>query len=173
MRGVEPERSPMRGRPAAWIARLLVPLALAGCASLASRLLEKPTIRFEAATLTGATREAAEITLDFQVTNPNRVSLPLGAIDYRLSVDGRPLLAGTKRERIDLAARAETAVSLPVTLRFRDLGSVLGDLLRGGNLVYEVDAEFVVLLPATGGVRIPVVHKGVLPLPAGFGLPSR
>jgi len=163
----------MRGRPTAWIARLLVPLALAGCASLASHLLEKPTIRFEAATLTGATREAAEITLDFQVTNPNRVSLPLGAIDYRLSVDGRPLLAGTKRERVDLAGHAETAVSLPVTLRFRDLGSVLGDLLRGGNPVYEVDAEFVVLLPATGGVRIPVVHKGVLPLPAGFGLSSR
>lgn len=161
----------MRRRPRGGILLGLVLPALAGCASLASRLLEKPTIRLESATLAGVTREEARIDLDFRVVNPNRISLPLGEVDYKVSVDGKPLLAGAKRDRIDLAGRAETAVSLPVTLRFRDLGSVLGDLLRGGKPVYEVDAEFLVLFPATGGVRIPVVHKGVLPLPADLGIP--
>jgi len=150
---------------------LLLP-ALAGCTAIARRALAQPTVRFESAAVTGATREAVDLDLGFRVANPNRVTLPLGAIDYRVSVDGRPLLAGTRHDRIELAGRAETAVSLPVTLRYRDLGSVLGDLLSGGAPVYEVRAEFLVLVPATGGVRIPVVHKGRLPLPAGLGIPG-
>jgi len=154
------------------LAILLLALAAvcAGCTAIARRVLAEPPVRWESATVTGVNREAANLDLEFRVTNPNRVSLPLGAIDYRLSVDGRPLLAGSRRDRVELAGRAETAVSLPVTLRFRDLGNVLGDLMTGGTPAYEVDAEFLVLLPATGGVRIPVVHKGRLPIPAGLGV---
>ncbi len=158
--------------PPAAIASLLLLALLAGCTAIARRVLAQPTVRLESAAVTGVTREGAEIDLDFRVMNPNGVTLPLGAIDYRVSVDGQPLLSGTRRDRIDLAGHAETTVLLPVTLRFRDLGNVLGDLLSGGTPVYEVDAEFLVLLPATGGVRIPVVHKGRLPLPAGLGIPG-
>jgi len=162
-----------RGAPLVSLLTLLL-LALGvgctGCTAIARRVLERPTVRLESATVTGVSREAADLDLEFRVMNPNRVSLPLGAIDYRVWVDGRPLLAGSRRDRVELPGRAETAVSLPVTLRFRDLGSVLSDLLAGGRPVYEVDAEFLVLLPATGGVRIPVVHKGKLPIPAGLGI---
>ena len=166
-----PRRLALRASLAAALA-LLVALGAGsmGCTAVARRVLAEPTVRLESATVTGVSREAADLDLEFRVANPNRVSLPLGAIDYRVSVDGRPLLHGSRRDRVELAGRAETAVSLPVTLRFRDLGSILGDLLAGGTPAYEVDAEFLVLLPATGGVRIPVVHKGKLPLPAGLGL---
>ncbi len=146
--------------------------ALAGCSAIAQRVLAPPTVRLESATVTGVSREGAHLDLVFQVANPNRVSLSLGGIDYKVSVDGQPLLSGSLADRIELLRHAETAVSLPVTLRYRDLGNVLGDLLTGGSPVYEVDAEFLVLLPATGGVRIPVVHKGKLPLPPGLGLPG-
>jgi LEA14-like dessication related protein len=152
------------------LALLSLSLAATGCTAIARHVLAQPTVRLESAAVTGVSREAADLDLEFRVMNPNRVSLPLGAIDYRVSVDGRQLLEGSRRDRVELTGRAETAVSLPVTLRFRDLGSVLGDLLAGGRPVYEVDADFLVLLPATNGVRIPVVHKGKLPLPAGLGL---
>jgi LEA14-like dessication related protein len=163
---------PGRRTPFAPILFLALLAALAGCTAIARRVLAQPTVRLERATITGVTREGADLDLEFRVTNPNRVTLPLGAIDYRVSVDGQPLLSGTRRDHVELAGRADTAVSLPVTLRYRDLGNVLGDLLTGGRPVYEVDAEFLVLLPATGGVRIPVVHKGRLPLPAGLGIPG-
>jgi LEA14-like dessication related protein len=161
----------MTGRrlPLAPLLALLLLALLAGCTAIARHVLAQPTVRLESATVTSVRREGADLELDFRVMNPNRVTLPLGSIDYRVSVDGQPLLSGTRRDRVKLAARAETAVLLPVTLRYRDLGNVLGDLLTGGRPVYEVDAEFLVLIP-TGSVRIPVVHKGRLPLPAGLGV---
>ena len=152
------------------ILSLLLLSLLAGCTAIARRVLAQPTVRFESAAVTGVSREGADLELDFRVMNPNRVTLPLGSIDYRMSVDGQPLLSGTRRERVELAPRAETAVLLPVALRYRDLGNVLGDLLTGGRPVYEVHAEFLVLIPGTGGVRIPVVQRGRLPIPAGLGI---
>jgi LEA14-like dessication related protein len=156
--------------PLHFLLLLLLFSILAGCTAIARRVLAEPTVRLESASVTGVSREGADLVLDFRVMNPNRVTLPLGGIDYRVSVDGQPLLAGNRRDRLELAGRAETAVALPVTLRYRDLGNVLGDLLTGGTPVYRVDAEFLVLVPGTGGVRIPVVHQGKLPLPAGLGV---
>jgi len=87
-------------------------LALAGCAG-SGHLFARPKVQLAEASLTGLSREGADLVLDFDVTNPNRMRLPLGGVDYRVRVNGERFLAGSETNRVDIPARGAARVTVP------------------------------------------------------------
>src|SRR4051794_24539653 len=89
--------------------------ALSACAGL-GRVFERPRVELEGAEVEGIGLDRADLRFDFQVQNPNGVTLPLAGIDYELMVNGARLLAGRRDQRLDIAAHGASRVELPVSV---------------------------------------------------------
>jgi LEA14-like dessication related protein len=161
-----------RSRPPARLAAVLVlgwallalGLALASCAGF-GHLFKQPRVELVEATVRGLSREGLDLTLGFNVQNPNGVRLPLGGIDYRVAVNGERLLAGSESQRVDIPAHGASQVVVPVTLRYDDFMRVLKSLKEHAKPLYDIDAEFRFAVPVVGTVRVPVHQRREIPLP--------
>src|SRR5688572_26298332 len=120
---------------------LLVIALLAGltaCAGLGlDQVFERPQVRVTGLDVTRVTLAEADLRFDFEVDNPNPIRLPLGGIDYELRVNGERILDGFVEQAIDIAARGETPVRLPLRLRFADLARAWGSLRQQRDSRYE------------------------------------
>ncbi len=150
---------------------LLAPLVLAGLTILAAgcagfgHLFKDPKVRLYEATITGLSRTGADLILDFDVTNPNGVKLPLSGIDYQVWVNGERFLAGTETHRVDVPSHGVGRVTLPVTIRYDDLLRVFQSLKDHPSPAYDIQAVFRFDVPVVGIVRVPVREHRVIPLP--------
>src|SRR5262249_59567292 len=115
---------------------LLLGFALAGCAG-PGHLFARPKVHLTEASLTGLSREGADLLLDFDVTNPNRVRLPLSGVDYQVWVNGERFLAGPDGNRVEIPARGAARVTVPVTIRYDDFVKVLKTLPDHPTPAYE------------------------------------
>ena len=149
-----------RGRRAA-LALLLV-LPLAGCAR---HFFQDPKVDLREATVTGFSSTGADLTLDFNVLNPNRVRLPLRGVDYKVWVNGARFLEGTESKPVDVPAHGAARVTLPVTLRYDDFVNVMKSLKDHPRPVYDIEAQFRFAVPLVGTVRVPVREHREIPFP--------
>jgi LEA14-like dessication related protein len=139
-------------------------LAFAGCSGLGlEQVFEQPTVRLTDLEVERVSLDGADLRFDFAVENPNPIGLPLGGIDYELRIDGERLLDGLDRRGLEIAARGETPVDLPLTLRFADLRRVWQSVRQPGRSRYELDADFLFDVPVLGEVRVPLRRSGDLP----------
>src|SRR5687767_401634 len=104
--------------------------------------------------------ESAEVVLHVAVDNPMLVELPVSALRWSITLDGRPFLKGDLPEAPPLAADTITRVPVPVTLRYADL--MAASQIGSTELPYEVHAE-VVVDTWFGPYTLPVEHSGSLP----------
>jgi LEA14-like dessication related protein len=141
---------------------VLVSLLLGGCVR---HFFQDPKVVLREATVTGFSAAGAYLSLDFDVTNPNGVRLPLSGVDYQVWVNGERFLAGTETHRIDVPAHGAARVTLPVTLRYDDFVRVLKSLKDHPRPVYDIQAEFRFAVPVVGTVRVPVREHREIPLP--------
>jgi LEA14-like dessication related protein len=144
---------------------LLGLLALAGCASF-GHLFKSPRVHLAEAAITGLSRQGAELLLDFDVTNPNGMRLPLSGVDYQVRVNDERFLAGSEGNRVDIPAHGAARVTLPVTIRYDDLVRVLATLRDHPRPLYEIEADFRFDVPVLGVVRVPVRERREIPFPA-------
>ena len=176
MRALEvqrPCRRRFRFRPAAMtvIVAAVAALALAGCAGLGlDRVFEQPRVDLQDAEVVGLDLERADLRFGFRIENPNGVALPLAGIQYELLVNGGRLLEGSQDRRMDIAARGESRVELPVSVRYSDLVDAWRSLRGRDRSGYEIRADFLFDVPLLGRVRVPVKEQGNLAWPT---LPSR
>ena len=100
---------------------LIVALSVAACASLQTKI-EAPAVTLDSVRILSIADAKANIELGLRLTNPNRVDLAVEAIEYEVTLDGRPAASGrTSRldvlpaggeARVDLAGRVDvTAVA--------------------------------------------------------------
>lgn len=152
------------------IALLAIALALASCAGLGlDQVFQRPRVQVEDATVNRVSFEQLDLVLDFLVENPNGVSLPLSGIDYELFVNGERFAEGLREERIDIPARGEGRVDLPVSLRFEELYRAFRSLRESDRSEYELRADFLFDVPVVGRVTVPVSKRGDLPLLSQLG----
>jgi len=160
-------KSPLKSaaRPAALLALLcLLLLLVAGCAGF-GHLFKDPKVQLREATIAGLSSSGADLVLDFDVANPNRVRLPLSGVDYQVWVNGERFLAGTETNRVDIPAHGAARVTLPVTIRYDDFLRVLKSLKDHPRPEYDIQAEFRFDVPVVGIVRVPVREHRVIPIP--------
>jgi LEA14-like dessication related protein len=146
---------------------LLVPVlfALAGCSGLGTLArMESPTVDVTGVKLLGTSLTGADVLVRFRVDNPNDVNLVLDGIDYRLRLNGQPLLDGQYDKQVEIAASGRTAVELPVTLKFQDLYGVIRTLQGRKDPEYALDADLRFAVPVLGEVTVPVTQTGKVPV---------
>lgn len=138
---------------------------LAGCAGLGvGNVMRSPDVDIVGAELTNTGLDGADVLFEFEVDNPNGVALVLDGLDYRLRLNGKPLLDGRQDERTQIAAKSESRVELPVRVRYADLLRVLETLGDDDQTSYEIQADFQFAVPVLGSITVPVTRKGELSL---------
>jgi LEA14-like dessication related protein len=142
---------------------LIVLIALAGCAGLGG-VVQQPRVEVVGAEVTRADLDAADVLFRFDVDNPNALGLLLSGVGYRLSLNGQPLLDGRQDQRTQIAARGQSRVELPVTLRYEDVIRAVRSLRDVSRPTYEIQADFQFAVPVLGVVTVPVTHRGELSL---------
>lgn len=151
-------------RPLLLLAGVLA-LLVAGCAGLGvGNVMRSPDVDIVGAELTNTGLDGADVLFEFEVDNPNGVALVLDGLDYRLRLNGKPLLDGRQDERTQIAARSESRVDLPVRIRYADLLRVLETLGDDDQTSYEIQADFQFAVPVLGSITVPVTRRGELSL---------
>ena len=150
-----------------WPLALLAGLSIlvSACAGVGlGNALRNPDVDVVSAELTRTGFEGADLLFQFEVDNPNGVGLVLDGLNYRLRLNDRPLLNGRQDDRTEIAARTESRVDLPVTVRYDDLIRVLETLDDSTHPSYELQADFQFAAPLVGTITVPVTKRGVIPL---------
>ncbi|MEO1170902.1 MAG: LEA type 2 family protein, partial [Myxococcota bacterium] len=124
-----------------------------------------PTVSFAEATVTEIGFVSATIDFAFDVENPNPVTVPLAGLAYAFQVDGNEILKGDEAKTLSLEPEQSTRVSIPVELKFIELGSTLIKLFRDKEtLAYQLALTTTVTGPS-GPQTADATGTGVLALP--------
>ncbi len=141
---------------------------LTGCSLIKSLIgeggLQKPTVRFEGARLTGLSFDAADLIFSLNVNNPNNLGARLESFDYSLDIDQTAFLKGTQEKGLDIPAKGGSQIDLPLTIRYVDLYKTYKNLTSRDSSDYTLKCTFAFRVPVLGIVQVPVQKSGGLPL---------
>ncbi len=123
------------------------------CASCMQWLLETPTFMLKNVTVTSLGPATIQLTLGIEVYNPNRCSLTLKALDFKLFLTDREIGSGSlTKASVVIPARSSTVLDVSVSAGYRDVSAYLGEALSGATLPYRFEGKAKVEvgpLPAT------------------------
>jgi LEA14-like dessication related protein len=71
--------------------------------------------------------------LELRVRNPNRFVVPIAGLVYRLTINGEPFGRGASDQSVNLAANAETRLSVELVNTTEDMLQQLRRLAEGGG----------------------------------------
>jgi LEA14-like dessication related protein len=154
------------------LAVLLVPLLLAGCASLqklAAGALDAPRLRFERATVAAVDLEGTTLVLDFTVENPNEVSFEVAGATWRLAIEGAEVAVGDLPGGVALPARGTAPFAVTVRLRWAEAARLAEQVRRQPEVGWRVEGSITVESPV-GRLSLPYRHEGRVPVPRLPGL---
>jgi LEA14-like dessication related protein len=130
------------------------------------RALRDPDVNIVGVRVEEVDLAGADLLFEVEVDNPNALALVLDQVGYRLKINGRHLLDGRQDERTEIAARTESRLELPVTIRLDDAYRVLRSFegSRRDRPDYELEADFRFDAPIIGGITVPVRKTGFIPV---------
>jgi LEA14-like dessication related protein len=135
-----------------------------GCSALN---VQKPTAAVTGMAVQNVNASGFTMNFEVNVTNPNSMSLPLTAADYKLGLSGMNVLQGKAKPEGSIPAGGSKHLTLPVTLTYENLLAAEQAILKsGGSVPYELDAglSFNSGTPLLGPLRVPLQYNGTLPL---------
>jgi LEA14-like dessication related protein len=143
-------------------ARIVTPvllLALAACPGI-TRPLEKPTVQLNTVGVVSVGFTGLHARANFNLTNPNQVSLPLRAFDWSLSIGGSSPIRG----RVDIAHTIPAMGSTPVDVDLMvgaaaavDMASRLASGAKDYHLTGTLHFE-----TQLGDIAVAIDHEGSL-----------
>ncbi|MBM3215155.1 hypothetical protein FJZ36_09605 [Candidatus Poribacteria bacterium] len=145
----------------------LVIVSLSGCAVVRMVLhggFRRPGVELTSSRLTSLDWHRADLVFDVRVSNPNSVGIHLASLDYKLSLNGNVAVQGVQDQGIDVDARGESVVQVPVSLAFDDVYRAFASLGNEERSKYAFECGLGFRLPVLGNVRIPLRREGTLPM---------
>ena len=137
-----------------------------GCATIQDALkLRKPTASLQAVKFGEIKLKSALLLFDVQVENPYSVALPLVNVDYNLTTQADPFLAGSADLQSTIPAHGQETVTLPVQLNYLSFLQAVKQLKPGSTIPYSADVGLSVDAPALGLIRLPIKKQGKLSIP--------
>jgi LEA14-like dessication related protein len=143
----------------AWI---LLPL-LFGCATLKTLTVSRPTVSFREARVDRVDFQEAEVTLVYDVQNPNPVDIRLSNVSYALDVDGHPLAAGTPPQGFSFPPGA-SQLQFPVKLVWLQVLPAVQALATTDVVHYRASGTAGIETPL-GPLVLDLAHEGTIPTP--------
>jgi LEA14-like dessication related protein len=142
---------------------LVVTCLIYGCAIL-RKAIEKPTVDFQDFNITDIDFTSITTAFNFHLTNPNPVGVRLDGFEYQFVIEGNQFLSGNNPNRVGLAARGESNVSIPITLKYIDVYEAVTALAKNeGSIPYNISGKFFFNTPI-GRIPIPFSKSGELPV---------
>jgi LEA14-like dessication related protein len=135
-----------------------------GCAALQQAVVY-PTARVEKVALANVGLDAATIEFTLGVDNPYSVSLPVGGLDFALSVQKHKFLEGSADLDRTIPANQTGSLSVPVRVPFAELFGLASDLQLGSTIGYHADLGLRVKTPVAGEISLPLDADGEIKLP--------
>jgi len=149
-----------------FISLLAILFIAGGCAFLSDLSNpEKPEVSVMNQRVVALSLNEVDLEIDLLIHNPNRFSVPVGALDYEVKVQGYSLLSGQQMENFTLQQQAESLVTLPLTIQFSEVASFLGGVINANQLNYQVLGGISFNIPLLGSKRVPVQTEGDFPIP--------
>ncbi len=163
--------SDARYRPFSLLFLLAVLSLLGGCSTLAPLTeAQEPKVTLEQTRLAGLSLEGVTIEVTLAVDNPNPFGVTLSGFDYAVTINGQKVGGGQQRQPREIAARATTPLTVPVTLRFADLLRLIGGLSERDRIDYRVDATAYLEIPVLGTRAVEGHVEKQFPLPRRPGI---
>lgn len=143
---------------------IVLSLALGGCAAL-RRAVVYPTGRVESVQLSQVGLDAATIEFTLGVDNPYSVSLPVGGLDFALSIEGEKFLDGSADLDRLIPANETGRLTVPVRVPFSAIYGLASNLQLGSSIGYHADLGLRVTTPVVGEFSLPLDADGEIELP--------
>jgi LEA14-like dessication related protein len=134
-------------------------MVLNGCATL-DQLIQKPTATFAGMNLTDADLVKSTAVFNFQVKNPNPITIRASRITYDLKLNGRNFVAGELDQGMALAAGSTSNLRVPVTTQYLDFFESLTQLWQTKGADYALTGGF-----SVGPFTVPFRAHGNFDLP--------
>jgi len=141
----------------------LLLLPMFGCATLKSLTVSRPVVAFEQARLDHVDLDGADVTLLYQVQNPNAASINLSNVSYALDVDGHALAAGQPPTGFAFPP-GTSELSFPVHLVWTQVLPALQALATQDSVHYKASGTVGIDTPL-GPLVMDLSHEGTIPTP--------
>lgn len=149
--------------------RRLVPVlvVLSGCAALTDFLqaaFQKPRFTFKTARLSNVTFEGLSLDTVWQLDNPNPIGISLARADYKLSVEGKQVIAGQPPNGLQIPAQGSAELTFPAGIKLRDIFPLAQDLANKEYAQYRVEGVVGVQTPI-GVIDFPLSYQDKFEVP--------
>jgi LEA14-like dessication related protein len=142
---------------------LFLGAALFGCATVKSMTVSRPTVTFRDARVDRIDFVGADVTLLYEIENPNAAALHLINVSYSLDVDGHPLVAGHPPNGFAFPP-GRSELSFPVRLAWLEVLPALSALATTDVVHYRASGT-VGIDTVLGPLTLDVAHEGTIPTP--------
>lgn len=142
-------------------------LTLPGCAELSQFLasaFQKPTLTFRNARLTEANLENVTLDTVWRINNPNAVGISLARADYRLSIEGKQVVAGHPPLGLTIPAAGSSELVFPASIKLADIFPAVEVLATKDRARYRVEGVVGVNTPL-GIIDLPLSYEGEFEVP--------
>ncbi len=137
-------------------------LFLFSCATL-ENIFKEPKVSFDKAEISDISFQDITLDFSFNVDNPNSVGVEMAGYAYDLEIEGNSLIKGETKEPLRIEPDDRSVIKLPVTLTYKDLYSMYGDIKGKDQIAYKIKNVFTFDLPVFGKASFPVEHEGSFP----------
>ncbi len=144
----------------------VIMLNAGGCQSLELLAMKKPTANLTGLQFGDVGLKAATLIFDVEIDNPYPFDLPLSNLDYSLTTNDNPFLAGAADVQGSIPAKSAQTVSLPVSVNYLEMFKALKDVRPGSTIPYHAEAGLAVDASKLGRMRLPLTREGQLTLPS-------
>jgi LEA14-like dessication related protein len=131
-----------------------------GCAYL-NQIVKQPEVSFDRANFRAVDFEKLNVDLHLKITNPNVFGAAIDGYAVKFVVDDMTLLDGDVNQELDLGAGSTGTLVVPVTFRWEEIASKVGDIMSGKPVPDHAPFR------AVGNVRVRTV-LGELTIPYDF-----
>ena len=154
----------MRRRRAILVAGLA--LALSGCATLRVLLgqVQRPQLVFQHASATDLSLAGVTVRLQYQLTNPNDIALKVASLSYQLEVEGTRVTGGELPGGMDIPAKGQTQIAIPVRIEFANVPGLIQRLMNKSDFGYKVSGTVGVSTPI-GPIPLTYTHGDRVAIP--------
>jgi len=126
--------------------------------------IQPPKVEVESAKLTKLSFSGLDLLFNLNISNPNQVGLKLSGFSYELLINDTPFVAGNQTQELEIAAKDESTVQLPVTMEYKKLFDTFRSLIKEQRSSYELRCVFTFDVPVIGDVSVPVNKEGEFPV---------
>jgi LEA14-like dessication related protein len=125
--------------------------------------LKLPSINFKKLKMDQIKLTGADLTLQIKVDNHNAFAFILKNIDYKLNVAGTQWIDGKMNQSMNISAKQENIINIPISLNFLSMGQSVYNIVNGNqslNYSLKGNADMGSSLPLLGDFNIPFNQTG-------------